>query len=269
MEWISHTRSTSVKKTLFLLLALAALQASSEAEEGQALFAKLTAKYADCKSFSCEGHNDVVSTFGGKDHPYHSEERFSIRFQRPALIRVDWQSPNPSTFTPITSSLYTEDGKYWGIPSFRRTPEAFRDLDSGLGAFAGISGGATYTIPNFLLGRKGYFHSITCKLLADAQVDGHDCYTLEVTEKISGVWTLSIDRADYALRKSRQVHEITEEQALKDREDMAQHFKDKNLPMPTFPATAHTITTVVDYTKIVFDEEMAPEQFVFKDAKAN
>lgn len=237
------------------------------ADSATDLLDKVKAKYSGCQTFYCEGKIDVISNMRGKDNPFKTEKKFSIRFQRPASLRVDWVEPSMASFSPVTCSLYTENGKYFGIPSFRRTPEEFKDLDTGIGAYAGISGGATYFIPSFLISKKGYFNDYATKLLADSKVADLDCATLEVKDKKSGTWTLAVDKTTFAIVRSNQVQVVSAEQSRKNMEEARKALKNKDVPLPEAPTEDYSIETTVDYTPVIWDQKIEPSEFIFKQDK--
>src|SRR5471032_1944341 len=130
-----------MKLPLIALFTIAASLGPAMADRGADLMEKVKTRYATCQTFSCQGSLSTISNLLNQATPFKSEKKFSIRFQRPALLRVDWLEPSSSSFTSIACSLYTQNKKYYGISSFRRTPERFNTMEDGIAAYAGISGG--------------------------------------------------------------------------------------------------------------------------------
>lgn len=233
------------------------------ADPATALLEKVKARYATCQTFSCQGSLTTVSNLLNQPQPFKAEKKFSIRFARPGLLRVDWLEPSASSFTPIACSLYTLNKKYYGISSFQRTPQHFATMEEGIAAYAGISGGATYGIPFLLLGQKGYFSNSTCRLAPDSRVQGRRCFTLQVTDQLTGAWTLSIDKTDCAILRSRQVHTISTDEMKKIRAETRETWKAKNIPFPNFLTGNRAIETTTEYFSVAFDQKMSPSDFVF------
>ncbi len=252
-----------MKLPLVALLCIAASLGQTLADSGGDLLEKVKARYATCQTFSCQGSLTTVSNLLRRPQPFKTEKKFSIRFQRPASLRVDWLEPSASSFTPVACSLYTQNKKYYGITSFQRTPQRFATLEEGIESYAGISGGVTYGIPFLLLGKKGYFSNSTCRLGSDTRINGHPCRTLHVTDQLTGTWVLFIDKADTAILRSRQVHEITAGEIKKIRAETRRTWKVKNIPFPDFPADDLIIETTTDYSSVSFDQKMNPSDFVF------
>ena len=197
-----------MKHTFLALLITVAFVSSLSADPSIDLLAKVKAKYGKCKSYSCNGYYSVATA----DRAFKSEMTFNIRFKRPLLLRVDWFETSPGSSPPVPCSLYVKDGAYYGVPSYRRKPEKFANLESGMCAYAGISNGATYFIPSFLLGKNGYFNDYTCNLAEDEKVNGHNCHTIVIVDKRTGTWQLSIDKANLAILRSKQKETITAEE---------------------------------------------------------
>jgi hypothetical protein len=246
-------------------LALALFTSSVFAESGEELIAKVKAKYASCESFKCEGENKVTSNMMGKDKAFKSERKFSILFKRPDLLRVDWIDPSMNSFTPTRSSLYTENGKYYGHSRISGTPQEFPSLEMGMGTFAGISGGNTYFLPSLLLGKPGYLTEGSYELLPDAEHDGKPCSVVKIDDKRTGTWTLTIDKETLAILRAQQVQTITTEQSKATREEVLKVMKDKNVPLPPLPEHDYTIETDTTYRNVEFDPSLTPEDFVFHD----
>jgi len=240
---------------------------SAFAESGNDFFQKVKAKYSSCATFSGEGGNTTTSDMQGKDKPYRNEKRFAIIFKRPDLLRVDWSEPSMMSFTPVVCSLFTENGKYFGISSFKRTPEEFKNLEMGMGAYAGISGGNTFLIPSLLMGKLGYINETSSEMLPDTQIDGQDCSVIEINDKKTGKWTFTVNKATLAILRIQQVQTITAEQSKAMMDDAKQRMKDKNIPFPETPARDYTIETITTFKKVAFDQEMTAADFVFTEAK--
>jgi len=249
-----------MKTSITTLLIIAATVRSLLADPATDLLDKVKAKYSTCKSFYCDGLGSTTTA----DHSYKSEMKFNIRFQRPSMLRVDWQEPRPSSFAPVPCSLYVENGKYYGVPSYSRKPEEFKTIEDGMGTYAGISGGTTYFIPSLLLNKKGYLYDYTCKILPDQKVNDHDCFSLEVTVKDSGQWTLAVDKTSDAIIRSTEIRTITAKQTNKSIEDYNNTELGKQHPAPPVKTKDQTFETVIDYLSPVFDKDMTPDEFVFK-----
>ncbi len=256
-------------KTIPLAIAvlLPALSTSAFAASGDELLQKVKARYASCAGFKAEGETKTTSNMMGKENPHRSEKRFGIWFKRPDLLRVDWSEPSMASFTPVVCSLYTENGKYFGVSSFKRTPEEFNSLDMGMGAYAGISGGTTYLIPSMLLGKTGYFTEAAAEILPDVKINGEDCSVLEFTDKRTGKWTVTINKDTLAIVECRQIKTITAEQSKAMMEEAKARMKDKHIPFPMAPAQDYTIETVTTFKNASFDQEMAAADFVFNEDK--
>jgi len=252
---------------LVIGIILSVFVTSASAESGNDLLQKVKAKYSSCATFSGEGSNTTKSDMQGKDKPYRNEKRFSILFKRPDLLRVDWSEPNMMSFTPVVCSLYTDSGKYYGVSSFKRTPEEFKNLEMGMGTYAGISGGNTYLIPSMLLGERGFISETCSETLPDAQIDGVDCSVIQINDKKTGKWTYTVNKATLAILRIQQVHTITAEQSKAMMDDANQRMKDKNIPFPETPARDYTIETITTFKKVAFDQDMTAADFVFTDAK--
>ena len=249
-----------MKKILSILLLAAATEALLRADSGTNLFDQVKAKHGTCASFYCEGTSTMVSDMQGKDTPFKQEKKFTIRFQRPALLRVDWIEPSMSSFSPVTNSLFTDDGKYYTLASFQHTPQLVASLEIGMGAMAGVSGENSLLIPSLLLGKAGYFQNATATALPVAAVNGHECNVLELTVKPAGIFTIYVDKATAGIIRIHQVQkvDVKEMQAT-----IAKAMKNSTLPAPALPKNDFTIENTFDYSSISFDQAMKPEEFVF------
>jgi len=238
------------------------------AEPGNELLEKVKSKYETCSSFFCEGTTKTISNMFGKDKPHKMESKFSIRFQRPNLLRVDWFKPSQASFTPQSASLYTKDGKYFGVPGHSPTPEEFKSIEIGMGTYAGISGGVTYMIPSILIGKNSYLSDFTSQLGSDVMFDDRDCYTLELKDKKTGDWIILIDKETLAILRTKQVQVVKAEESRKQMEGAMQALRDKNIPLPNLPKEDYTIETTIDYSSVTFDKAMQANEFEYKENKS-
>lgn len=253
-------------KTPILIIALIVSAFNSViADAGSDLLDQVQSKYSTCRSFYCEGHLSTVLLNDGEKAPHMMEKKFTVRFQRPSLLRVDWFEPNSSSFTSTACSLYVENGKYYGISSFQRTPEEFKTLQDGIGTYAGISGGTTRFIPALLLGQKGRFYASTAKILEGTNINNHVCHTLEVL-KNSQKWTLFIDKSNYAIVRSIEFQKVDGAELQKSVAEALKEEKDKE-GIPATSVKDFTLETTTDFSAISFDTEMKTEDFVFKENK--
>jgi len=249
-----------MKKFSLILLLAAATQGFLWADTGTDLFNKVKARYSTCTSFYSEGESTMISDMQGKNNPFKQEKMFSIRFQRPALLRVDWIEPSMSSFSPVTNSLYTEDAKYYTVTSFQRTPQLMSSIDNAMGVMAGVSGENSFLLPSLLLGKPGYVHNSTAAALPDATVNGHDCNVLELADQKAGTFTFYIDKTTSGIVRIHQVKIVNVEEM---RKDMEKALKNSTMPTPTLPKENFTIENTFDYNSISFDQAMKPGEFVF------
>ena len=249
-----------MKKILFILSLAAATQNFLWADAGTDLFNKVKAKYSTCASFYCQGDDTLVSDEQSKDNPFTAEKKFSIRFQRPALLRVDWIEPSMNSFSPVTNSLYTADGKYYTVTSYQRTPQEMSSTDNAMGAMAGVSDGNSLLIPSLLLGKPGYFHNPTCNALADATMNGSDCNVLEITDTKAGTFTIYIDKTTLSIVH---IHQVQKVDAAELRKTMEKAMKNMTGIKPALPQNDFTIERTYNYSAMGFDQKTKPEEFVF------
>jgi hypothetical protein len=253
-----------MKKTFLILLMAAVAQCSLWADAGTDLFNKVKVKYFTCASFYCQGDDTLVSDQQSKDNPYTAEKKFSIRFQRPALLRVDWIEPSMTSFSPVTNSLYTQDGKYYTATSFQRTPQQMSSIDNAMGAMAGVSDGNSLLIPSLLLGKPGYFHNTNCNALPDATMNGSDCNVLEITDTKAGTFTIYIDKTTLSIVH---IHQVQKVDAAEMRKTMEKAMKNMTGIKPSLPQNDFTIERTYNYSAMSFDQKMKPEEFLFKEKK--
>ncbi|MEO6848594.1 MAG: M56 family metallopeptidase, partial [Chthoniobacterales bacterium] len=243
--------------------------------EALALYDQVKAKYSSCSSFYCDGENKTTSTTLGGILPFKSETKFSIRFQRPALLRVDWVQPFPwpaSLIAPANCSLYTEGGKYFTVTSFQRSPREMKSLNDAMGTAAGISAGASYMIPSLLLGAPGYFKDAACKILPDAKVGSRECSVLKlVIAKRGEDYTIYIDKTTSGILRIEDIKILNgkeREKMLAERKVANEKRKaESKSSLPEVPPVGYTINRNIEYTAVAFDQEMKPEDFIFKDKK--
>ncbi|MGH7951613.1 MAG: hypothetical protein ACREFE_06805 [Limisphaerales bacterium] len=251
-------------KKIFLILLIAVIaQCSLWADAGTDLFNKVKVRYSTCASFYCQGDDILTSDEQSKDHPYKAEKKFSIRFQRPALLRVDWIEPSVSSFSPVTNSLYTQNGKYYTVLSFQPMPKQMASLDEAMGAMAGVSDGNSLLIPALLLGKSGYFHSPVCKVLPDATMNGSDCNVLQITTTKAGTFTIYINKTTLGIVHIHQVQKVDVAQLRKDMEKAIKNMTIK----PVLPQNDFSIERTYNYDSVSFDQKMKPEEFVFPETK--
>lgn len=255
-------RAVKILPALVLfLLASASLRAESAAEVWQ----KVTAKYAACASFASEGTIVITSDQSVGGTAYRAEKRFAIKFQRPASLLVMWEEPSSRTFQPQKSALYTQEGKVLGLPPFRNEPETFTSLAFGMGAYAGISSGATYFIPSLLLEEAGYLKSATVGELGEVEHQGQSAWKIALKTK-SSRWTLIVDRATLAIRESVQEIDVSLEQAQKTRQELIESMKSagRDLSGQIPEAKAYRTVTTITFATAEFDPALQPGDFAFQ-----
>ena len=249
-----------MKKILSILLMAAATQGLLRADTDTNLFGQVKAKYATCASFYCEGTSTMVSDMQGKEAPFKQEKKFTIRFSRPALLRVDWIEPSMSSFSPVTNSIFTADGKYYTLASFQHAPRLETSMEMAMGTMAGVSGENSYLIPSLLVGKAGYFDNVTAMALPDAKLNGHDCKVLELANKKTGSFTLYIDKSTSGIIR---IHQVQTVDVKEMRATIAKAMKNSTMPTPALPKNDFTIENTFDYSSISFNQVMKPEEFVF------
>jgi len=268
--------------------AVAQIETNNEAyEAGMALWSKVKEKYATCDSFYCEAEQTDASS---SSKLFEEEKTFSIRFQRPDLLRVDWVEPPPKIFTPSilpffntvlkkavdlhtgfrssTSSFFTKDGRYFGLVRYKRKIEEFPSIDEGISAYAGVSGAATYFLPPLLLGKTGYFYATTAKIVGERKCYERDCYELEILTN-SRKFILTVDKKSLAILSSERTMNISAEESKISNDKLK-----SDLGMITgymisllTPKNGFNFVTKTTYTTAVFDKKMAVEEFEYNDPK--
>lgn len=261
---VSDSHTVKMKPFTLIIAMTGLILGTMWADPGTDLLKKVKAQYASCGTFYTEAKSVATSYLLGPTNPQLKEGKFTVRFQRPGLIRVDWIKPSPTTFLVTTNSLYTQEGKYFGRLSYATEPESFKTMDRGLRSYAAISDGATYFIPSLLLGGTSYFTSMECRRGEKTTVNGLDCVPLVFARQQTGDWTLLIEAKTLAIRRAIRVQLIDAADSRKEIEEARQILQARNLPVPQFPTEDYTIETVIDFPIVTFNEAMKPEDFVFK-----
>jgi len=208
--------------------------ANTQFEDGMALWKKVKEKYATCDSFYCEGEGTTYS----KDYKW--EGKFSIRFQRPDLLRVDEVTQSRPNSAPYTSSFFTKDGRYFSLPGYDDEIKEIWCLEYGMLFYAGDSRGFINILGPLLLEEGGYFRNVTAKIVGEKKCDKRDYYTLELSAEKSGEWLLVVDKKTLAIAGIEQTF---------------------------FTKEGYSIVTKVTYTVAEFDKKMPVEEFEFNDTK--
>lgn len=224
---------------------------------------KVISKYSQCKTFKCASIAVDVSynidpATGEKDkYVNYNPIEFIISFERPDMVRVDFtERRNGKNAIPdTTSSLYTKDEKYhllyykdMLVPVDKEMH--YKNFDEAVSHWQNFPYSPVYFIGKLLVGQSGYFNDnrYSCKLLDSENVGKKECWKIELTSGIT-VW---IEKNDYIIMKVK--HSDALAQNTFENAGETQNKKE------FFTVKENT----VEYSGIVFDEEIGKEKFIFK-----
>lgn len=206
-------------------------------------YAALTSYTDEGVSISKVGDNDVAPTI------------FSIKLARPNLYRIQWRQ-NMGFYAP--AGLVWSNGKdNVRVSGDLSTTNANGNLDSTLGIAAGVSGGASSTIPpGFFDPDKGILNSMLRQGTRepDEAVGGIDCFVLQqqINERTFHVW---IGKQDYLIRK---VKTLTSTESLK-KELEAQAKRNPQVRVPS--TVSGDIESTQIHSNIVVNLELTVTDF--------
>ena len=170
------------------------------------IIAKVEAKYAGLTSIAIDGtavseYNAPVDSNDGTTHT--SVTNYKIRLARPALYRIEWNASKIRSAADV-GAVWSSGGQHHlflvGKVSERD------DLEANLGAAAGVSSGATHTIPNLFFAQPtNLLRSIAnATVLPDETVRDLDCYVIsgDIRGQKLTVWITK----DFLLIQNRHIH---------------------------------------------------------------
>jgi RNA polymerase sigma factor (sigma-70 family) len=184
---------------------------------GWAILQKSRAAYAALQSYSDSGQS--VGEIGGQI----ITSTFNLRLQHPNSYRVEWEQTNQ--FSAISGVVWSAgNGDYMLVDHGQNNPEPRRlgDRQTALDSVAGLSGGASATVPEaFFQPDQGdwlNYPAATLRQLADEPVGGVDCYVVASVRGPANLpnqagkagkttTTLWIGQQDYLIRQKRKVTE--------------------------------------------------------------
>jgi hypothetical protein len=205
--------------------------------------------YAALSSYSDEG--TTVSTIGTTSVAPHI---FAIKMARPNLYRVAWRQD---------SAFFSSTGMVWsaGNGDFQKTTTSSRqerNMEEAFSSAAGISGGASMSIPGafFQINSGNPLGSArqAATRLPDAKIGGQDCYVLTRPsgERMKTLW---IGKQDFLIH---QIQNDTSAAGLKAAME-AEARKHPERPIPT--AVAGDIQSIETHTNIVVNRPLVPKDF--------
>lgn len=186
-----------------MVMALAAgLNADAASVRGmtaEEILGRMAAVYASCKSYRDTG---VVKTVYISKRSHATEKPFSTAFVRPDRFRFEYRERRKGQ-REDRYIIWSRGGKvrrWWDVTPEAEEPES---LSAALAAAAGVSSGASRTIPALLLssvkGRR-LTDLAEARRIADAKLDEADCFRVEGRDNraLATVW---IDQKTFLVKR--------------------------------------------------------------------
>lgn len=262
---------------VLLLLTTACLQAKAQdaaapaVDDARELIRSVVAAYKNANTYESEGEVISVETRANGAQS-KSTLPFSIAFQRPDLLRVEWSEDMP--YGGNARSVLSADGKeillWMGGGNLYFKPE---NLTMGIAAATGVSRLAANSIPTILLeSHSGGFTELSVMkeltLLPDEDFEGTPCRVLSGKDPIGKPVKYWIGREDHLLRCIERVLPSVNEarkRAMKSLENSpnAPTAKQKEAQEELLKGEDATRTTRQIHRKIRVNAPIASEKFQF------
>lgn len=162
----------------------------------------MRAAYAAAKSYADTGEVEIVVSLSGKEQ--RTTKPFSIKFQEPSLIRIEWTDTFGGVPTPYI--LWSgANGTYKYASRMNQLGKKYDSLEQAIASQSGSSGGSTTYIPDLLLKvlkTPTLSDLADLKYLGEEKVDGVVCHMISGNRKANEmqIW---IGKADFLIRKIR------------------------------------------------------------------
>ena len=209
--------------------------------------------YAALTSYSDEGK--TVATTSGQNLTHN----FSIKLSRPNLYQIKWEQPVQTFFTNRGAVWSSGDGDFLVMGDGK--PAKRSNLENALASAAGISGGASATIPGAFFqkvmgSQLNLVKPAGVKQLADEKVGEVDCYVFsdEFKGRKRTIW---IGKKDFLIHQTRTVTSAAAMKAMMD--EAAKSHPEAAARMPKMEYTDTTSTET--HENIVLNPKFSPADF--------
>jgi outer membrane lipoprotein-sorting protein len=195
-------RHLSLSVLSLFLFASVGYRAQAQQPSAQQIVERMASVYASCRSYVDEG--DVTTVFLEEKRRRTQVKPFSTAFVSPSNFRFEYRNRRgEDEWDAHIVWRDAESVKSWW--SIRPGVESPRDLFTALGGAAGVSSGASVTIPTLLMpeGMLGSrIKSLSgLRLVGEEEVDGGRAYRLEGLDSGGNPLTVWVDEASMLLLK--------------------------------------------------------------------
>ena len=196
-------RKLSTLSLVIFLFTGVAYSSQDQPPSAQEIMKRMISVYASCKSYVDEG--EVRTVFLERGGPRTNTKPFATAFVRPSDFRFEYKDRrrDDDDWSRYTIWKGAESVKVWW--SIRPGVETSQDLSLALVAAAGVSSGASTTVPTLLMPELGIASGIKSlselRLIGEEKVKGRTAYKIEGTDVQKQPVTLWIDSASLLIVK--------------------------------------------------------------------
>lgn len=190
--------------SILVLLLFVGLGYSSQDQQhtAQEILDRMISAYTSCNTYMDEG--EVRTIFIEQKGRRTLIRPFSTAFVRPSEFRFEYKARRGED--EWDSYIIWKDAQsiktWWSIKPEVESPT---NLSSALAAAAGVSGGASHTIPSLLLPEtmsRGHFKYLSeLKIAGEEEVNGKSAYKIEGTDSRKNIITLWVDKLSLLIVK--------------------------------------------------------------------
>jgi hypothetical protein len=187
---------------LFLFVA-AGHRAQGQQPSARRIVEQMTSVYGSCHSYLDEG--EVRTVFLERNGPRTQVKPFSTAFVRPSDFRFEYKERRgEDEWNSYVIWRGADSVKTWW--SIRPGVESPQDLPAALGGAAGVSSGASMTVPVMLMPELALGSRIKSlsglKLVGEEEVNGGRAYRVEGLDSRNNALTIWVDEASMLLVKT-------------------------------------------------------------------
>ncbi|MDO9464122.1 MAG: hypothetical protein Q7J67_02350 [bacterium] len=210
-------------------------------KESGAVINKMFDVYRSLASYQDTGEVETTMLMGGAGTKQVMKSPFKMFFKRPNLLRFEWKSM--MLFAQDNNILWSngeETYTYW--PQFGQYKKD-ENLQMGMAAATGVSGGSAHKIPSMLLSQN-IFATLEPIFLCKGKFDGVECHIIAGDYVMNSEIVLWIGTDDLLLRKveaTMKSHKDILEKARESLKESGSNVKIPDIKIPDFSSVIREV----------------------------